>query len=343
MADGPFLCYRELLSSTSIVRSTFFFCYNAVTEQNDEYLCTLLVSGISVYKVSRPSNDADGEAFLSLKLNEKLFGKPSDVSVYSYGGNTDDLLIISLDAGKLVMVKYVWDRNVLDTIFMCNSEENAFGSGSEVQVQSNGIRRYLGVGNECSVCLCKDNGVAASTIYGQYLVITPVPEVHSDPLKTSLSASESQAQSFAVDIATTLGLTGPIVDAVFISGYSRPVLVVLQQTGLLPIGHAAKVRHCCSITALAVNLEPKTLSVLWQRTHLPHDCVRLVPLLHAAFAGAVAVVSLNAVIVVNQEEAQGVATNGFAATTVDTVEAHYRKGGGVGVKVGGIGLQSWVL
>ena len=158
MADGPFLCYRELLSSTSIVRSTFFFCYNAVSQQNDEYLCTLLVSGISVYKVSRSSNHADGEALLSLKLNEKLFGKPSDVSVYSYEGNTDDLLIISLDAGKLVMVKYVWDRNVLDTVFMCNGEENAFGSGSEVQVQSNGIRRYLGVGNECSVALCKDNG-----------------------------------------------------------------------------------------------------------------------------------------------------------------------------------------
>ena len=324
MADGPFLCYRELLSSTSIIRSTFFFCYNAVSAQNDEYLCTLLPSGISLYKVCRPTNSTDGEAFLSLKLNEKLFGKPIDVKVYSYGQNASDLLVISLDCGKIVMVKYLWERNALDTIMMYNGEENAYGTGSEVQVQSNGIRRYLGSGNDCSICLCQDNGVVCSTIYGQYLVVTPIPAPSDslDVLRTSLAATESQGQSFSVDIGTTLNLTGPIVDACFITGYSRPVLVVLQQTGLLPIGHAAKVRHCCTATALAVNLEPKTLSVLWQRNHLPHDSVRLVPLTHSAFAGAVGVVSLSAVIVVNQEEAQGVATNGFAATTVDTAEVN---------------------
>jgi hypothetical protein len=80
------------------------------------------------------------------------------------------------------------------------------------------------------------------------------------------------------------------------------VLIVLQQSGLLPIGHAARVRHCCTVTALAVSAESKTLSILWQRTHLPYDALRLLPLTHVAYTGAVCVMCMNSVIVVNQEE-----------------------------------------
>ena len=75
-------------------------------------------------------------------------------------------------------------------------------------------------------------------------------------------------------------------------------------------------RHCCTVTALAVSAESKTLSILWQRTHLPYDALRLLPLTHAAYTGVVCVICMNSVIVVNQEDAQGVAMNGFAAVTV---------------------------
>jgi hypothetical protein len=150
---------------------------------------------------------------------------------------------------------------------------------------------------------------------------------------------------FAVDVNAVLGLPGPIIDTCFLSGYSRPVLVVLQQSGLLPIGHAARVRHCCTVTALAVSAESKTLSILWQRTQLPYDALRLLPLTHAAYTGAVCVICMNSVIVVNQEEAQGVAMNGFAAVTVSRDPAGTKPTAcstTVGVKSGDIGLQSWV-
>lgn len=359
MTDGPFIYYRELLPCTSITRSVFFRSYNAKLAAHDEYLCTLLVNGIRIYKVCESSGDSDSK-FLSLKYSKQLFGKPNGVVTYHDAPSNNDLLVLSLDAGKVVVVRCNMESNQFETVLLCNSEENAFGTGADLHVQSKGAKRFLGLGTECTINVCQENGVICSTIYGQHLVIIPAPKADSAAAKAATEesgkvgdtpgAADSQLPHqliFSVDINATHGLTGPIIDTCFLNGYSKPVIAVLQQSGLMHIGHAARVRHCCTLTALAVNVESKTLSVLWQRTHLPHDCIRLLQITNPAYAGAVCVISLSAVVMANQEEAAGLAVNGFAAVTVDTGTGINNKkalylGNKVGVKSGNISLQSWV-
>lgn len=358
MTDGPFICYRELLPCSSITRSVFFRSFDPKVGAHDEYLCTLQLNSIRIYKVCDSSVVSDDEKFLSLKYCKKLFGKPNGVVVFYDAQTKSDVLVLSIDAGKVVVLRCNVLSNQFETILLCNSEENAFGTGAELQVQSKGAKRFLGLGVDCTINVCKENRVICSTIYGQHLVIVPVPTLGSqsstagtdDKFNDSSTQGDAEQQQyqpiFAVDINATHGLAGPIIDTCFLTGYSKPVIAVLQQSGLMHIGHAARVRHCVTLTALAVNVESKTLSVLWQRTHLPHDCIRLLHISNPAYAGCVCVIALSAVIMVNQEEATGLAVNGFAAVTVDTPNSLNSRrvqylGTKVGVKSGNIALQSW--
>jgi hypothetical protein len=356
MADAPFVCYRELVPPTSVVSSVFFQSYNSTARRRDVYLCTLLVAGLNIYRVCK-DNTLD-TPFLSLCCQKRLYGKPHNAVALHTPGQPHDLLVVAIDSAKTIVFRCNMEDNELEVVLLCNCEENAFGPGSELQVQQNGMRRYPGITSDCKVSVSSADSITCNIMFGQYLAVLPIIQSTShktaSPEKVDVTATDVIEDSsagvtpnsgFCVDVNNALGLPGPIIDACFLFGYARPVLVILQQSGLLPIGHAARVRHCCTLTALTVGVGSKTLSILWQRTHLPYDSLRLVPLEHTAYAGAVCVVCMNAVIFVNQEEAQGLATNGFAAATVCTVAPalkgpHLERN--VGVKSGTIGLQSWV-
>ena len=356
MADAPFVCCRELLPATGVTQSIFFRGYNSISGLYDDYLATLQCDSINFYKVTRSDSVLGYSAYLSLIHCKKLFGKPNCIMSYEDPNGGDDLLLLGLDAGKIVVLQCNMEMNTFDTLIMCNCEEDAYGMGSELHVQLTGMRRHLGLGDQCTVRSCLESPLLCATIYGQFLVFLPIPSALSttelikqkNEESIHVISTENDATirhgSFSVDVGATLGLTGPIIDSCFLSGYSRPVLIILQQSGLLPIGHAARVRHCCTVTALAISPESKTLSILWQRTHLPYDSLKLIPFQHTGYAGTVCVICMNSVIILNQEEAQGLAMNGFAAITVSqishqkTMNLHST----VGVKSGEIGLQSWI-
>jgi hypothetical protein len=68
---------------------------------------------------------------------------------------------------------------------------------------------------------------------------------------------------------------GPVLDVCFVSGYSQPAIAVLEETGLLPIGHAAKIQHTCMITVFSVDTRLKVR---------PHNSVFIERIIHYTFA-----------------------------------------------------------
>jgi len=121
---------------------------------------------------------------------------------------------------------------------------------------------------------------------------------------------------FIVDIGDDLQLFGTILDFCFLSGYLQPTLAVLQETGLLPIGHSAAVRNTCTITVFAVDILSKSLEIVWQQSQLPHDSLRLQTLSSNSLKYSLALITMNAILLVNSNEIVGIATNGFATISV---------------------------
>ena len=62
----------------------------------------------------------------------------------------------------------------------------------------------------------------------------------------------------------------------------------------------------------------KSVSLLWRQLRLPHDSICLIPLSHPCLCGSIALISMNAVLLVDQETVIGTATCGFASTTVSS-------------------------
>ena len=75
-------------------------------------------------------------------------------------------------------------------------------------------------------------------------------------------------------------------------------------------------RHTCCLSVLGVDKVTKSVSLLWRQLKLPHDCICIVPLSHPSLCGSIAVVSMNALLLVSQEAVIGTATCGFASATV---------------------------
>ena len=92
----------------------------------------------------------------------------------------------------------------------------------------------------------------------------------------------------------------------------------MQERGPLPAGHAATTRHTCCLSVLAVDKVTQTVSLLWRQLMLPHDSICIVPLIHSSDFGSIALITMNAVLLVSQEGVTGVSTCGFASTTVSS-------------------------
>ena len=327
---GPFLCYREIIPATSVEIAKFF-----TFQHYGEFLVTLTSSVINIYKVHTsavPNDDKDGP-FLSALLHVKLFGKPHDVNTYS--DETNCYMILNFDAGKMSVARFDPVTCTLDISSLYNAEENAIGAGAEVQATTQGRIIPTAIGMTPYVAVDQVGAVACGLIYGQQFlfvalasplednnmiphgVTTGVPR-SNNIVPAALGRKSSAPKQFIVDLLQHLRLVGPVVDYCFLTGYSRPTLAILQEHAPLPIGHLAAVRNTCSLAVVAVDMVTKSASLVWRQRKLPHDCVRILPLSHPSLQGTVAVISMNAVLVVSENAIVGTATCGFASASVDT-------------------------
>ena len=325
----------------------FFRRFNSLVGTSVEYLCVLSTTVISVYEVNTQQQRAANTSVergsgLSLKYHQKIFGKVNDVAAYRNNRRTDDdLLVLSIDIGKIVILDYDLKNNCFNIVLMCNVEENAIGIGSEFHFDTHGMRRPLGVGIDGRLEVCQENSLLCSVVYGKYLLFIPldglrtshsheVTDDYDEVINASGTGLRNNSQyinrHFTVDIAQSFKLFGPIIDICFVHGYSQPAMAILQQSGLLPVGHTARVRNTSTVTVLAIDTLLKSSTILWQKEALPSDSISLLKLSSRVFKGAIAVITLNALLVINHREEHGIATNGFAGITV-----HKR-----------IQLQSWL-
>lgn len=357
MSSSPYLCYKELIPPSNVECSIFFKVYKK------EYLLITSASTISIYKICKNDNcdndSIDGNYFLSLFCQYKLFGKAQDLHTYNIvskdGKYNYQRIILSIDIGKIVILEFDPYQASIVPIVMYNAEEDAIGIGSEIKADTNGRHIFTGLGSTPYLVVDDNNTLACALIYGFQLFFIPLQESiitslerkktfinsnnksntstpfssprsprnnlegNSGVFKNLDSFVKKYPERFVIDIQSSLFLFGSIIDFCFISGYEKPTLAVLQQSGPLPLGHASQVMHTCRITLLAIDIHNKSASIIWQQSNLPHDSSRILTFPSANFTKVVIIlVTMNALIFISQNSVVGIATNGFASTTVSS-------------------------
>jgi hypothetical protein len=321
-SSAPYLCSRELLSSSGVLCSTFF------KSSNFDYLLTLTANRINIYSVHlspKSHHSNENKYYLVHRLSNQLFGKPQDIypitvsssrssssSPTSSSHSIHQHLLVTFDSGKLIVLNYNHKWNQIDVVKLYNAEIGALGDNAiDHHHDSLGRNVYPGVGDCPFISYDNVNEISAVTLYSYKVLFIS----HKMNQYTSTLMANCNLKPFVMDLAT-LNLSGAIIDICFLTGYSRPTLAVLQDIGALPIGHAYQVRHTCCVTVLAVDMITESCVVLWKQDELPHDSFKLVKPGDGVSLGGVIVVSMNAILVVSQESVHGLATNSFAKVTV---------------------------
>lgn len=296
MADGPYLYHKEILPATSLICGTYFQCFNTNAYSYDEYLCSFSPSVMSIFKV---------DTQLHLEKSERVFGNAKNVKTYHRGSGLNDLLVIAFDESKLVIAEYIPLQNSIVDLFVVNIND-MYSIGRTLSSK----QHYLGSGTHTIVRTSEPYGSMIAVFYGEEIMFSCLKKAN---LKESVQFS---LDPFIFSPSKQLNLVGPIVDTIFLPGYSKPVIAVLQQESLLPIGHAAKVMHTCVLSVLAIDPISQAVSILWTQKQLPHDSLQLVEMKNDLLCGGVVLVAQNALLVVHPSTIQGLATNGFASVTV---------------------------
>lgn len=320
--EAPFLCYRELISSTNIHLSTFF------RNNDQEYLFVSTISTISIYLIIRGSTE---EVILSLRTQHTLFGRVQDVKFIN--SNVDNSSVstfqLTFDKGKFVVISFDPTTSTVSELGIFNAEESAVGTGAEVHAAATGSILY----SEPFSDIDPSGSISCNVVYSRHLLFL----VLKDLVLPNAALSNLPSSPFLVDLQSQILLPGHIVDMCFLPGYSEPTIALLQATDFVPIGHAKQVMHNCTLSVMAVNTARRSVSLLWQQKQLPHDSLRLVKLTDSVTQGAVAVVTMNALLIANETSVSGVAMNGFARTTV---HPRIRLQGTAGVLPSGLELDA---
>lgn len=286
----------------------------------------LLVFGVDLGKIIVAEYLPVQNEFQVVKLcnaEENAFGLGAQVHAHTEGQRiplgTGDVCHITVSDEHCLVASVVYGKQLL--FLPIDGESNTVGSvgGSDVDVAVAVAPVHK------SFLISELARKLKMEALGSSSAVTAAMTASSSELTAGMSSRDVQQhhqssglQPFICDLRSApLHLLGPVIDLCFVPGYGQPVVAVLQEKGLLPIGHAMHVRSTYAVTLLAIDTVLKTAAVIWHRDKLPSDSVRLVPLHHPALAGAVAVVSLNALLVVTQEITFAVAMNGFAAISVD--------------------------
>lgn len=302
MSGGPYLCYRELIPSTSILMATFFKIDKV------EYLIAITSSQIHIYRLEK--NGKRGR-FLFHCANYQIYGRPQDVKVYKTE-NMDQIIFCSFDFAKFVAFRYSPELNDLDVVYMHNAEEGAVGLASDIHAFPTGRSNHKDM--VPFIHVDQNHFLICSVIYGYQLFFIPL--AHEGYINCEKSKT---IKPFIFDPSIQLKMKGPIIDICFVEGYGNPTVCVLQEPNPLPLGHSAKVQCTCLINVLAVDANTGSCVVLWRKSELPHDSLRVLPIANSGtFLGRVLLVTCNAICVISQEKTQALAFNGFAKTTVSS-------------------------
>ena len=307
----PYLCYKELIPCNIVECSCFF------TIDEHQYLIVGRSTLLSIYEVI--TNDST--SYLKLLSHLNIFGKAQDINTYTitYKSVSYERIIITFDTGKIIVANYNPYTNELKSIHLYNAEINAIGVGSEVVADDHGFRISPGIGNIPYIAIDQKLLIACTIIYGRQFLFIPLQENNIN-LRSNNSGqnniSSNMHERFIIDIVEQKNLFGNIIDFAFLSNYAMPTLVILQEQPV-PIGHIARTKHTCSLTAITIDVLSKSCAVLWQQTKLPHNCFKIIPFIETkSLLSSIAVISLNSIILAAKDYVIAFATNGFADVDV---------------------------
>lgn len=315
MSRGIYLCYREILNPTVIDQASFFNC------QESEYLITASVNVLNIYRIETTLNtqeDGSSDNENGYKLvhvfRECCFGRVKDLTVFRKPRNDRDSILIAFDDAKLVIIEFNPILQSIQLINLFTIEDNAIGFGASTQIPFRYKTSGAGLLGMPKLSIENSNMLASAIIYGHYLLFLSLCDI-----KSGVSpALDMVMDHFVVDLNHSLQLHGELLDAKFVSGYTRPTIAVLIESLVVPIGHVAKVRYTNALVVLSVDVVSKSLSVLWKHSNMPHDSFQIYPTIQPKghLKSSILVVSMNAVLLVNDSKVTGVALNAFAAGTV---------------------------
>ena len=351
MRESPFLLYKEIVPTSSVCLSTFFTPYASRTTNSndevlflgDEYLFTAAAAALNIYKIIRKEDT--GESFFLHAYHSTLFGRAQDIQVYkpevSQNVNSrEQLIVLSLDTGKFCILRFDPATASLQTMNMFNSQENALGAGAMVKGNKHGLQRFGGTGLVPYFTIDSFHSIACSVLYGSELYFFPLSGnniTHKDRIDEDGNLNNKDQEDvgidyigvedviemrlkspFLIDLYGSLELGGVILDVLFLSGFDKPTIAVLQESELLPLGHAKARLHTCTVSALTIDIDKSSATLLWQQQNLPHDSVRLLmlPSSPSCCRDSVLLVTMNALLIVSNQGSSGLATNGFAGTSV---------------------------
>ncbi len=303
----PYLCYKELVPCNIVECSCFF------NIDDHQYLIIGRSTLLSIYEVIKN----DSTSYLKLLSHLNIFGKAQDINSYTitYKSIKYERIIISFDTGKIIIANYNPYTNELKTIYLYNAEINAIGVGSEVVADDHGFRITTGIGNIPYIAIDQKLLIACTIIYGRQFLFIPLQENninlrHNNSVQNNISST--MHERFIIDIIDQKNLFGNILDFAFLSNCAMPTLVILQEQPV-PIGHIARTKYTCTITAITIDILSKSCAVLWQQTKLPHDCFKIVPFVETkSLLSSIAVISLNSILIIAKDYVIAFATNGFA-------------------------------
>jgi hypothetical protein len=336
MGDGPYLCYKELNPSTSVVGSTFFQSFNKFTSQYEDFLCVITSSVFSIYQTQ--CKEGANKCIFSLEFLKftKIFGKLRDVKRLKRGREEHDLLIVAIDEGKLVAVEFNVTNNQLCEFPLCNLEENAAGVASDVSISTSGERIHPGPGAEPLIQVNSDHDMVCAVVYGKSLFFTTITSSWEVKEIDQTLTRTFTYEKMLKNIHEHMRFQEPILDIVFVHGYGNPTIAILHQEHYVPVGHLKKVRHTCSLTVFTVDMNTQTMSILWTKGRLPHDSIKLVEVKNQSMKGSVIVITQNAIILANDMTIHALAVNSFASVTVTRqIQMHPWSDSKVGIELDG--------
>lgn len=308
MSGGPFLCYRQLLPTNSVLFARFFRCDGV------EHLITASVNSLNVYVVNRVADNNASKVSLVLLKYFQLFGRVNGLECFET--STLDArkkqcrILVCLDEGKLVVLEFISKFNELDIVHMFNAEEGGIGEGVDVHADSKGRRKAPGLYGGCPLCaLDADSQLACSLLYGDQLFFVAM----KGPVVSALGKKD--VSTFLFDLANYFPFP-QVRDMCFVSGFGGATLAVLLSSENVPVGHEKHRSALATVAFFAVDAASSALSLLWSQPGLPNDSHQLLPLRCSRLPGSLFVVGINSGILISRRGTCGWASNGLAAVSV---------------------------
>ncbi len=345
------LLFKQVQPPTGVTHSAFA-CFSGYDDVN---LCVVKNSSLDVYFLVPATSEGFGNSSSSDNLEKmylwksfSLYGDVETMEVIRFS-NTDaqiigepygfDALLLSFPGSKCSIVAYDPLLDCLRTISMHNFSEVGEGYGTDVRYQrtERGDRADRGGLSlscvdpqfRCAVVMGHDDQLlvlpfrhhdsevdpSASSNSGGMNSGDPGQEMDIDDggVKPSVSSLVLQPYVIALD---SKEMQGSVIDMTFLHGNYEPTLLFLIEEPIKTwAGGFSSASHTSKLVAVSMNLLQKRNPIIWNIKGLPYDTLSVhgIP---GPVGGAI-LLSSNAIFYFNQNHNCSVATNGYAAKTVD--------------------------